>query len=98
MAGETTSKTWTYDKDNKEFQEQNPDVPPVVDDEQQKAKLEQEARDKRLYGQNRQIINLNSSRYRGLGNLEGSNEISIDMVVRLLFGTEQNNIVWRSKS
>ena len=32
----------------------------------QKAKLEQEARDKRLYGQNRQIINLNSSRYRGL--------------------------------
>lgn len=67
MAGETTSKTWTYDKDNKKFQEQNPDVPPVVDDEQQKAKLEQEARDKRLYGQNRQIINLNSSRYRGLG-------------------------------
>lgn len=51
MAGETTSKTQTYDKDNKEFQEQNPDVPPVVDDEQQKAKLEQEARDKRLYGQ-----------------------------------------------
>lgn len=33
MAGETTSKTLTYDKDNKEFQEQNPDVPPVVDDE-----------------------------------------------------------------
>lgn len=39
MAGETTSKTWTYDKDNKKFQEQNPDVPPVVDDEQQKLSL-----------------------------------------------------------